>query len=218
MFDLKLRQVILWQYENAEKLIGLVDILQEGYDRQNKDFWKNWYDDVFNFNTATDFGLLIWSKILKVKLSVSFEPQLDKIGFGYGLNRKNYFKPANYGSRRGMNVGLTNDQKRTIIKARYFSLTSRPTLDNINAFLKENFWVGSNRVFVTDPMDMSIITYTFFYQPDGGLQFLLDNMEILPRPAGVGTGYNIITKKSFGYGLYRQNYSAPSNYRFIKRS
>jgi hypothetical protein len=211
--DLRLRQVILWQHEQALKLIGMVDVRQEGHDRLQRDFWENWYNDVFNIDTATDFGLGIWAQILKVNVSVDFDAQPDKIAFGYGSERRRYGQ-GNYGARDGSVSYLSTDQKRLLIRARYFSLTSKPTLDNINDFLRKYFWKGDAKVYVSDLMDMSSALYTFNYQPDGELSFLLENTDILPRPATVGVRVRIIGKRSFGYGEHRANYFE-SNYGVI---
>lgn len=210
--DIRLRQVILWQYEEAKRLIGLVDILQAGYDRYHKDFWERWYKDVFNIDTATDFGLTIWSKILGIKFNVAFEPQSDKIAWGFGNKRRRFGHDSNYGSRSGGNVTLTTAQKRLVIKSRYFELTQRPTQDNINEFLRENFWTDEGMVYVHDPQDMTFLLYTFLYKPDPWIQFLLDNFDILPRPAGVGVSVNIFDKQSWGVSRERLNFAPPSNF------
>lgn len=212
LIDVRLRDAILWQYEQAKRLIGLVDLMQAGYDVTTEQFWGDWYRDVFNIDTANDFGLSVWAKILGVKTVISFDPQPAKNAFGFGVERKNFSAPTGFGSRSGGQVGLTLEQKRLVVRLRYFQLTHRPTLDNINALLKTYLWKGDNKVFVSDPQDMSIIMYTFMYQPDGGLMFLLQNMDVLPRPAGVKTGVKIVGKTSFGFGVNRANFVVPSNF------
>lgn len=208
-----IREAILWQFETAARLIGLVDIVKAGYDKYSRDFWDKWYTDVFNIDTANDFGLGIWAKILGVKLSVSFEPQTAKVAFGFGANRNNFHAQTNFGSRAGGTAGLTTSQRRMVIRARHFQLTTRPTVDNINEFLRSYFWKGDSKVYVIDPQDMSQIVYTFLYQPDGELSFLLDNIDILPRPACVGVGINIITGDAkFGFGTNRANFNPPTNF------
>lgn len=204
--DVRLRQVILWQHEQAVKLIGMVDVSQAGYDRLQTDFWQKWYDDVFNIDTANDFGLSIWAMILKVKTSVDFDAQPDKLAFGYGALRKRYGH-GNYGLRLGGTTRLSTNQKRLMIRARYFSLTNRPTVDNINDFLRKYFWIGESKVYVIDSMDMSTALYTFNYTPDSELSFLINNTDLLPRPATVGVKVRIIGKKAHGYGTFRANYS-----------
>lgn len=207
---------ILWQYEKADKLKQIAANQESAHNRIVNEFWTNWHRDVFNIDTANEFGLSIWARILDVNLSVDFEPQLEKTAFGFGPNRRNFAVPSNFGSRAGGRVGLTLEQARLLIRARYFSLTERPTVTNINRFLQRYFWRGESKVYVQDPLDMSFVLYTFNYTPGGELAFLLDNTDILPRPSGVGTSYRIIGKMSWGVGPNRRNFASPTNFGVIE--
>lgn len=211
-----LSRVILWEYEQAENLKAIINNQNIAHNKLVNEFWSDWYRDVFNIDTANRFGLSIWARILNVDLSVEFEPQLDKVAFGVGLNRRNFAPGTNFGARDGSTVGLTTEQLRLLIRTRYFSLTERPTVTNINAFLQRYFWRGQAKVYVTGPQDMSFVLYTFNYTPDGELAFLLDNTDVLPRPSTVGVSYRIIGKMSFGVGLNRRNFAAPSNFGVIQ--
>lgn len=211
-----LKRAIIWQYEKADKLKAIVEAQNDAHNKLVQEFWERWERDVFNIDTATAFGLSIWARILNVDLSVNFAPQPDKVAFGFGPNRRNFASPSGFGSRDGGSVGLTVEQARLVIRARYFSLTERPTVSNINEFLKRYFWRGESKVYVTDPLDMSFVLYTFNYTPDGELAFLLDNMDFLPRPSTVGVSYRIIGKMSFGVGPNRRNFASPSNFGVIQ--
>lgn len=206
--DIDLRRVILWQYEQAVKLIGIVDISQAGYDSLQHNFWNVWFNDVFNINTANAFGLAVWAKILNVKVTVDFDPQPDKIAFGYSTKRTNYER-GNFGNKggSGSSVTLNEEQVRLLVKTRYFALTNKPTLDNINDFLRENYWKGDSKVWVSDPMNMTFLLYTFQYNPTYDVRFLLDNIDLLPRPACVGIRIKLIGKDAYGFGENRLNYS-----------
>ncbi|NIT55538.1 MAG: DUF2612 domain-containing protein, partial [Aliifodinibius sp.] len=47
--------------------------------------------DVFNLDTANDFGLSVWSVILNTPLTVeNNEPEPDNSNWGFGNNRKNF--------------------------------------------------------------------------------------------------------------------------------
>lgn len=207
-----LAQAILWQYNNADNLISIVDYMQSLYDKANVEFWNNWFDDVFNIDTANDFGLEIWSRILDLDAGISFEPQEGKTAFGFGRERRNFQKESNFGARDGGYVGFNTEQKRLLVKARIFELTKSPTLTNINKWLKDNMWKGESRVYVWDTLDMRTAIYTFGYQPDANLLFLMNNIDFLPRPSTVNTEYRIVGKKSFGVSRERQNFSKPSNF------
>lgn len=198
-----LLQAILWQYENADKLKSLAHFKADYFHQSTVLFWQNWYRDIFNIDTANDFGLAVWARILDVPLGIDISPsEKTKIGFGFGKKKANF--NANFRRNTDYTLSLTLDQKRMLIRMRYFNLTQSPTVTNINQFLKRFFWRGESKVFVLDPFDMTYMYYVFNFNPDERLRLLLENFDLMPRPSGVGVKYRIITKKAFGYGSYRK--------------
>lgn len=204
-FHSDLLKAILWQYENADKLKALAHLKAAYFNQSTVSFWQNWYRDVFNIDTANDFGLLVWSRILDVPLGIDIPPSdKNKIGFGFGKKKANF--KANFRRNADYTLSLTLDQKRMLVRMRYFNLTQSPTVTNINEFLKRFFWREDSKVFVLDPFDMTYMYYVFNFNPDERLRLLLENFDLMPRPSGVGVKYRIVTKKAFGYGQYRKNF------------
>lgn len=195
---------ILWQYEDAEKLKALAVAKQTWTTDNQTNFWLSWYRDVFNVDTATEFGLSIWGRILNVRLGVEVEPQ-DKVNFGFGAFNKNFNAPSNFGVTSDQTQSLTIEQQRLVIKLRYFQLTSRGTVPEINRFLGQLF--GNGNVFVIDPHDMSFAIYQFNFNPDSQLRFILDEFDLLPRPAGVGVKWQVQMRPVFGFGQYNLNFN-----------
>lgn len=210
LFKADLHKAILWQYEQSPNLKALIEYKQRFYDEAVSGFWQKWYDEFYNIDTAENWGLNVWAQILNVELSKEFEPH-EKVAFGFGQNRMN-FNRGNFGSREGGLVHLTVEQKRTLIRTRYFSLTQAPTLDNINAHLAKYYSRGESKVYVVDHQDMTYITYTFFYKIDGALRFLIDEMDLLPRPSTVKVRVREVGKLAFGFGEERANFATPSNF------
>lgn len=197
---------ILWEHEGADKLVMLAKLKQEWYTRNQSEFWNNWVRDVFNIDTANEFGLAVWGRILDVKMQVTSPADVGKIGFGFGTSNKN-FENGNFANKNSNTVGLTVEQQRMVIQLRYFKLTSRGTVPETNRFLKQIFTdKGMGRVFVTDPYDMSWVTYFFELQPNSQIQFILDNYDLLPRPAGVGIKYQLQPRPSFGFSTNHLNF------------
>lgn len=62
----ELDKVITWQYDNAANLIAIVDMMKEFFTESTTKLWDNWPVDVVNIDTANDFGLCIWGKLLNV--------------------------------------------------------------------------------------------------------------------------------------------------------
>lgn len=203
--SVNLMQAILWQYEDAEKLKAIARAKQEWTNHNQSEFWSSWYRDVFNIDTANSFGLAVWGRILNIALGVDVAPQVGKRAFGFGSNHAN-FNQGNFGTTTDETIGLTVDQQRTVIRLRYFQLTSRCTIPEVNEFLAKLFAAEGN-VFVIDPYDMSFVTFVFTFTPNSQLQFILEKYDLLPRPAAVGVKWRVRPKPSFGFGENHLNFN-----------
>lgn len=58
-FHSDLLKAILWQYEDAENLKALAKYKADYFEQSTVKFWRDWYRDVFNIDTANEFGLNI---------------------------------------------------------------------------------------------------------------------------------------------------------------
>ena len=65
----ELDRVVLWQYDNSN-LVGFVQLLADFLGQSTKQFWEDWQSDVVNVNTANDFGLAVWGKVLGIERPV----------------------------------------------------------------------------------------------------------------------------------------------------
>lgn len=202
--SVNLRQAVLWQYESAEKIKALTDLRQAWINQHHADFWADWYRDVFNVSTANDFGLAIWARILNIPLEVDNAAQPGKVPFGFGAFNRN-FNNGNFGVQAGSTQALTTEQKRLVIRLRYFQLTSRCTVPEINEFLALAF--GDGNAYVLDPQDMTFATYVFTFQVDSSLRFILEKYDLLPRPSTVGVQWISQQRPVFGFGIYNRNFN-----------
>lgn len=196
---------LLWEHDNAERLKYLIKKKQEFIDVAHRDFWDGWYRDVFDVNTANDFGLEVWSRILNIRLNATIEPGSKAAVFGFGATNKNFGNGSFYRQSAG-EVGVITEQKRLIIKLRYLQLVSRATVPETNRVLKDLFSDQGN-VFVVDSNDMTFSTYFFTFAPDSQTQFILEKYDLLPRPSGVGVKYQISVRPSFGFGQFNLNFN-----------
>ena len=183
-----LLRAILWQYEGAENLRQIVEAEQAWFDGAQVEFWESWIRDVFNFNTANDFGLAVWSRILDIDLGIDVSASPDEPCFGFGQYNEN-FENGNFSRVRGGTVSLTTDQKRLVIRLRYAQLTTRPTVPNINRILSDVFADFGGSAYVTDNQDMTI-DYQFNFLIPSSLRFILEKYDLLLRPSTVGYTYN----------------------------
>ena len=204
-FDLSvdLLKVILWQYNDAQKIQSLLEQKQSWYNSNQTTFWQSWYKDVFDLRTANEFGLAVWAIILEMPLIASFDKsEEDAPAFGFGEGYQN-FGAGNFFATQVTHVRLTTEQKRLIIKLRYFQLVSRGTVPEINLFLKELF----GEAYVLDTYDMQYVSYVINTEISSDFQFILQTYDLLPRPAGVGKRIIYRRNDLFGFEQHYQNFN-----------
>lgn len=218
-YSVDVLQAILWKYDKTVNLKGLLEYKQAWFNTNQQDFWKNWYDNVFNLLTANAFGLSVWSYILNVPLYLEFQPESPtKPNFGFNAYNPSYptllnsylnFNNSNFSTKHTI-ITLTEEEQRFLLRLRYFQLCTRADVTDVNSFL--NYLVStsnigfSGRIYMLDGLDMSI-TYVFTtasFPPD--LLTVLKDLDVLPRPAGVKIRYEVVTGSVWGLGPYNQNF------------
>lgn len=202
-YSVNLMRALLWQYNSALRLQGLLQAKQDWYNENQTAFWTNWQDDVFNLQTANDFGLAVWAIILGLPLSVAPADSSGQDIFGFAADDEN-FNNGNFAAT-GTQVVLTTMQKRLVLRLRYFQLTTRHSVPQANAILKAVF--GDGAAYVADSLRMKI-RYVFLSPPAPQVQFILTNYDLLPRPAGVKADYVVIgDADGFGFGAFHENFN-----------
>lgn len=174
-----IEQALKWLHSNAEATQSLIKAKAQWYDRYHEQYWRDWFDDVFNLSTASDFGIVVWCAILGVPSGrFGFEPFANN--WAYGSNRQNFvFDPE--GSMPGLeNPNLVGgnffggsegtvsnpDEIRNLLKLRYVALVHNGTISFINRMLRHIYNDG-------EPWDFASGKY--FYLMDvtgnsGGLE------------------------------------------------
>lgn len=185
----ELTRALLWQHDNAQALRTLIEEKQSWYNTNQRDFWERWYRDVFNVDTANDFGLAVWGRILDVSLGLQVDTTVGIPHFGFGVRHRN-FNNGPFARATSGEQALSTDQKRLIIRLRYYQLISRGTVTEINEAMARIFG-DLGQVYVRDPLDMSKITYVFKFNPSSRVRLILDRMQLLVRPSGIGQNYTI---------------------------
>lgn len=213
-FSVDLLQVLLWQYNEATALQGLLTQKQSWYDLNQMQFWMDWYVNVFDLRTANLFGLSVWSIILNVPLFVNLDPPPPGAPiFGFNevpsINTYLNFNNSCFSSL-DTQIFLTVEEQRLVLRLRYYQLVSRGAIPEINTFLHELF--NSNAVpyqgnaWVLDGFDMTM-TYVFDFFLPRTMRIIIKALDLLPRPAGVGLKYVVLTDTVFGFGPSNQNFN-----------
>ena len=203
-FSINVLEALLWRHNEAENLQAIIQNKQDALDDLNDDFWTAWLSDVFNLDTANDFGLSVWSIILDIPLSIDPEPPTnDNSNFGFGQFRKN-FNNGNY-TNSGSAIVMNTDQARIVLKLRYYQLVTRGTIPECNKIVADVFGdLGS--VYALDGNDMTM-TYVFEFQPSAGVKLILNKYDLLPRPSAVELRRVILPNSAFGFGRFRKNFN-----------
>lgn len=201
-FSVDLMRSILWQYEGAPRAVALARNDQAWIEAHHSEFWRNWHRDVFDLDTANQFGLSVWARILGISLEIGESRRVEGV-FGFGVRNAN-FQNGNFGRARDGHVSLDVESARKLLKLRWFQLTMRPTVPNINQALANVF--GPNSAYVADSYDMNLVTFFFLQTPDYRLRRLLEKTDILPRPSTVGVGWKVQVKPSWGFGPNHLNF------------
>ena len=166
-----LQAVKLWQYNDAERLNALLDGEIAFAKKNITGFWQNWFDDVFNIDTANNYGLTLWGQIL-------------------GVRRISYTDPDTE-----TEVVVSDDMYRRMLKARAFSFGCDGTIPDINKFLQIIF--PGKPVFIRDNYNMSVTVVAYFEMTAEERAVLL-SLDFLPIPCGVKSNI-VIIDKTFGY-------------------
>lgn len=201
--SVNLLKAILWQYDGAERLQSLLRSKQDWYDENQRDFWNAWYDNVFNPQTANDFGCGVWGHILGVPLSIGQPGTGARPVWGFGNFNRNFGR-GNFGRLSSGVSALTTEQKRLLLRLRYYQLISDGSVPYINFTLREVF--GAGQGYVLDNLDMTI-TYVFPTQLPTAVRTMIEQNDLLPRPAGVGISTLVLSRKTFGFGPFNKNFN-----------
>lgn len=134
-------KVVLWQYDNAPNLLGMINILSTFYDASTKGLWDFYYKNVANIDNASgddgsDFALSVLGSLLGVE------------------------RPTVNGSP------MSRQQYAAFLKGYAQLMSSDFTVSDINKYLRVVFGydeLGRNKIFVTDGYDMTI-----HYHPNDG--------------------------------------------------
>lgn len=203
-FNVDLMKCLLWQHDDADALKKLIEKKQAWYATNQKDFWENWVRDVFDLDTANQFGLSIWARILGIALQVRVEGDPLRPAWGFGTHHLN-FNNGNFGRKAAGDVGLTVEQQRLVLKLRYFQLVSRGAIPEINEWLAALF--GDQGVVYAQDLNDMTMRYFFTFTPDSQLSFILEKYDLLPRPAGVEMRVQVQLEPHFGFGIHHLNFN-----------
>lgn len=205
-FSVNVLQTLIWQYGNTTALKSLLESKQSWYDENQTQFWTDWYNNVFNLQTADVFGVSVWSIILNIPLFLAPNPDVDRPLWGFNdftagpINTFFNFNNGNFVSDNNV-ITLSLEEQRLVLKLRYFQLTSRGDIVTTNQQLNEAFqacYGAGNTCYILDGLRMFIVAVFTFNVPQNMRQVLVD-YNLIPRSAGVGIEYRVLTDPIWGF-------------------
>lgn len=148
--------------------------------------WQNdFYNKIWNVNTAQGIGLDIWGRIVVVDRNITI---VESDFFGFNTDPVKSWKPFNqgvfYSGEKASSVyRLSDNAYRALILAKALSNISDTSIPSLNKALRSLF-PGRGNAYVRQVAPMAIeYVFDFFLEP--WEQSVVKFSEAMPRPAGV---------------------------------
>jgi hypothetical protein len=197
---LNVGRTIISQYANSPTLRAMIENLNEYMDPRVK--MQEFYDFVWNVDTAVGFGLDDWGKIVGVGRLLRIPNTDGVLGFSNSSIPADW-EPFNQGT---FNAGSSASQAyilpdniyRTLILTKALANIVATNAQSLNRLLR-NLFPYRGTCYVRDNGGMSM-SFVFEFEVTAAEYAILTNSGALPHPAGVG--YDVIvvpTGKTFGF-------------------
>ena len=180
---------ILTQYADSPKLKTLIYSFNEAVGIEG--FLDDFYDIVWNIETADTYGLDVWGKIVVVSRQLTVTKNQIYLGFNEAssdpvlVDDPQPFNQAPFysGELLTSTVTLTNDVYRKLIMMKAASNISDCTIPNLNKLLMFMFG-GSGKCYVRNDGEM-VMSYVFEFQLSTAELAIVQSSGALPSPIGV---------------------------------
>lgn len=196
------KRTVIAQYSNSPVLMNFIYYFSGAM--QTCVFFNEFYEKIWDLDTATGMGLDIWGQIVGVNRTVK-----TFTGFFWGFNEETLFLARPYHDITGFNdrlnenadrrevlgmfrdfqelegeVTFENDSFRKLILAKAHANISDYTVSDLNRILMFLFAGQGHEIYVRDNFDMSM-TIVFNWLPNSDEVAIIKNAGLLFRPAGV---------------------------------
>jgi Protein of unknown function (DUF2612) len=174
---------VISQYANSPILTQLIGNFAQYVDQtENMD---DFFDLIWNIDTAQGYGLDVWGRILGVNRVLQV-PASTNFGFSGpdGASGDSFDTQAFFGGGTlTNNFSLSDSAFRTLLFAKALSNISNGSIPSINQLLL-NLFPNRGNAYVTDGLNMTMTyTFAFFLQPFE--LAIVGQSGVLPKPCGV---------------------------------
>ncbi len=190
-------ETVLSQYANSPTLRQLITNMNAYLNPEGN--IANFYDMLWNIDTAQGYGLDVWGRIVGVGRVLHIGSS-DFFGFQHGAAASGQpFRQAQFyhsGQQTTANYSLLDDPFRALILAKALANISNGTIPAINQILINLFGASGplpieGNCYCTDGENMTM-TYTFGSALSPVQEAIVMQSGVLPRPCGVATSVVII--------------------------
>lgn len=199
-------KTIISQYANSPTITKLIYNMNQ-YFRVDTDF-DNFYNYVWNIETAQGFGLDILGRIVNIPRQIQIQPNIEYFGFNEALPGSFPFNEGTFynGVPATQTYILSDDAYRQLILVKALANISATTAPAINQLL-QNLFAGSGRCYAIDDGNMQMhYVFEFLLTP---YQFAIMTSGALPTPAGVTVGLLNAVLPCFGFSEAGTDSAAP---------
>ena len=175
---------VIAQYANSSKIDQILTSYAAAMDMTEN--FDNFYDFIWNVNTAQGVGLDIWGRIVGVSRTLQLPSGSGTFfGFNEAMSWQGFGQAPFYGGGNPLtsNVVLLDPDFRTLILAKAAANICDGSIPAINAILLALF-PGRGDCYVTDLGNMTM-TYTFTFPLTPPELAIVETSGALPTPAGV---------------------------------
>ena len=165
------------QYKNTniETLInGLTDL----YDKLITQPLNDFYNNIYNLDTASGIGLDLWGEKLNFPRTIKY------------INEETEIESS---------VTLQDDEYRLVLQVVSLRIYTKMSVAGINKSLKELFSFYNADAYTLDNQDMTYINYIFVWEIPEYLKQAFNNYNLLPHPLAIGTRYREAYYQIFGF-------------------
>lgn len=194
--EIPIPSTVISQYANSPRLVRLIKNVAEYIDPATN--FDDFYDYVWNVDTAQGFGLDIWGKIVGVSREIEIDIEDDPFGFETGLSDYQPFNQGTFytGETFIATYKLDDDAFRLLILTKALANITDCSVPSINRLL-QNLFADRGRCYVNDLGNM-LIRYTFEFVPEPHELSIITKSGVFPHPSGVRV-FMIIAPEAFGF-------------------
>jgi len=176
---------LISQYAQSPVITQLIDNLAEYFDQSAN--WNNFYQYVWNLDTAQAWGLDFWGKVLRVTRFLELPITAEYLGFeaaGGGASGYPFDVGVFYsGETSTQTYALDDDTYRLLLYAKAFANICRTSIPVLNQLMRMLF-PGLGDTYCLDNGNMSM-TYYLGWSPTPVQLAIVEQSGVVPHPTGV---------------------------------